>query len=224
MISLQLNNITFLKNALEKVWNKEKDYIKYVFGLRLFQYASGKIFDYSTFNYTNILSKDIDARTKMIKRYRSTDGDKGRSPLSRQFQRLLLGYNGIPINLTPFKCQLSSELANENKSLKKVKLVNDHIMGVTTVADYIIKTFKNDFLNLKDESQWTNLENKFIYECIAKMCDEWLKENLWLWSQCRITFNEHKVDKLSRGMDFSFDDKRALKHYTEADIRICEYV
>ena len=66
MISLQLNNITFLNNALEKVWNKEKDYIKYVFGLRLFQYASGKIFDYSTFNYTNILSKDIDARTKMI--------------------------------------------------------------------------------------------------------------------------------------------------------------
>ena len=81
----------------------------------------------------------------MIKRYRSTDGGKGRSPLSRQFQRLLLGYNGIPINLTPFKCQLSSELANGDKNLKKVKLVNDHIMGVTTVADHIIKTFTMEY-------------------------------------------------------------------------------
>ena len=217
---LQLNNIPFLNNALKEVWYKEKDYIKYVFGLRLFQYASGKIFDYSTFNYTNILSKDNDARTKMIKRYRSS----GKSPLSRQFQSSLLGYNGIPISLTPYKCQLSSKLANENKSFKKVKLVNDHIMGVTTVADHIIKTFKKDFLGLKEKGQWSNLENKFIYECISKMCDEWLKENLWLWSQCRITFNEHKVDKLPRGMDFSFEDKRALKHYKKADIKICEYV
>ena len=220
-MKFELNNIPFLSKALEKVWDKEKDYIKYVFGMRLSQYASGKMYDYSTFNYTDILAKDNDARTKMIKRYRSTDGGKTKSPLSRQFQRLLLGYNGIPINLTPFKCQLSSELANKNKSIKKV---NDHIMGVTTIADYVIKTFNNDFLGITDKSQWSNFKDEFIYKSVGKMCDKWLENNLWLWSQCRITFDEHKMDKLPRGMNFSFDEKRMLKHYNEANISICEYV
>ena len=55
------------------------------------------------------------------------------------------------------------------------------------------------------------------------MCDEWLPNHLWLWSQCRITKEEHKSDRLKRGTDMSISNKKKLIHYNNAKIIIEKY-
>ena len=86
------------QNKINKIWFNNSQIIKYNFGLRLYQYAQGKVFDYSCFNYSNILPKDPNQRSVIIKQLRSK---RRSSTVAVQFQRLLLGYNGIYVNLTP---------------------------------------------------------------------------------------------------------------------------
>ena len=87
------------KEALEY---KYKDEFKYHFGLRLYQYAYGKHYDFTT----TILPKNSELRTIIINSYRKTNNS---SSFAKQFQRLSLGYNSIPYNFTAKRCNLSSK-------------------------------------------------------------------------------------------------------------------
>ena len=200
-------------DSLDRVWKHNSEIIKYTFGLRLYQYAQGKVFDYSCFNNSDILPKEERNRSKIIKQLRSK---RVSSSVAMQFQRLLIGYNGIYVNLTPSKCNLSSVKANENKS----KCTQDHVIGVTSVAKYVIEVFRKDFLKIKDHDDWSIYDNSKIQKSIGEMCNNWLKDNLWLWSQCRITKDEHKADILPRGTEISIQEKANLKHYDGANIVI----
>ena len=204
------------ENKINKIWLNNSQIIKYNFGLRLYQYAQGKVFDYSCFKYSNILPKDHSQRSMIIKQLRS---NRRSSTVAVQFQSLLLGYNAIYVNLTPYKCNLSSEQANKNKS----KCTQDHVIGVTSVAQYVIKIFREDFLKIEEHKNWNIYDNSKIQNKIGEMCDKWLKDNLWLWSQCRITKDEHKIGNLARGGEFSVQEKANLKHYEEAGIKIEQY-
>ena len=87
---------------LQKIWegnfprcNYTKEEIQYIFELRLFQYAAGRVYDS---NFSNLITSS----------YRKK---------SKQFQRLLLGVYGIPFKLSPFRSGLSSKRANEKALL-----------------------------------------------------------------------------------------------------------
>ena len=204
------------KDSINKIWLNDSQIIKYTFGLRLYQYAQGKVFDYSCFKNSSILPVDDNDRSQIIKQLRSK---RRSSTVAAQFQRLLLGYNGIYVNLTPSRCNLSSQQANKNKS----KCTQDHVIGVTSVAQYVIEIFRKDFLKIEEKEDWSLFDNSKIQNRIGEMCDKWLKDNLWLWSQCRITKDEHKGDNLARGTKFSIEQKANLEHYDLANIVIEHY-
>ena len=56
------------------------------------------------------------------------------------------------------------------------------------------------------------------------MCNDWLKDNIWLWSVCRITKDEHKQDRLPRGSnEYTINQKMNFAHYRDAKIQVEEY-
>tara|TARA_B100001250_G_scaffold123426_1_gene104794 strand:+ start:761 stop:1408 length:648 start_codon:yes stop_codon:yes gene_type:complete len=205
------------KESLKTVWQKNHDIIRYNFGLRLFQYSQGKVFDYSIHKNTNILPDDDVERTKIIKKFRSV---RETSTVALQFQRLLIGSNGIFIHLSPSKCNLKSKSAIKDKS----NTVDDHIMGVTSIAKHVISIYRKDYLKIQEHKDWSKIAKGTIERSISRMCENWLPKNLWLWSQCRITKEEHNKDRLPRGTkSYSVDEKRRLEHYKAANIEICSY-
>lgn len=209
------------KIILNKIWekkskngNKYGDEFKYLFGLRLFEYAQGKHYDYTT----KILPKDEESRRKIIESYRKTNIS---SSLAKRSQRLTIGYNSLTLNLSPKLCDLSSKDANVNFK----DTTSDHIIGVTLCAQYVKYIFQegkeSKVINWKDPN-W--IEGRIDY-----MCNNWLKDNLWLWTQCRITKDEHKSDRLSRKMGKNntiLDEiihRANLEHYEIANIVLCNY-
>jgi hypothetical protein len=199
--------------VLNKIWNsknkksgiKYKDEFKYLFGLRLFQYAQGKRYD--------LLHTDEKIRGEIIYAYRGTNQTSSKA---KQFQRLSLGYNALTLHLSPSICNLSSIAAN-----KKYKdTTKDHIIGVTSSAQYIKHIFQEG--KASDEIIWT--DEKYLINRIDYMTNIWLKDNLWLWAQCRITKDEHKPENLLRVSNKNIRDeilyKAQLKHYENADIKL----
>ena len=208
------------KTSVDNYWRENKNKIKYTFSLHLFQYAAGKFYDYNN----NIHNYD-DA----ISYYRKSSGGKKSSSKSKQFQRLLLGYNII--NLTPKRSGLSTRKANEARKNKK-PCVNDHIIGVTTIGE-IVKNeidrrlrkelkIKNDndpykYLYKLKKDKWF----LFIVKVIDDMANNWLGRNLILWAQCSVTSKQHTTSSIRR------DEKNLIKklnfeHYSE-DIIIEKY-
>ena len=202
-----------IKKASDKIWEVEKNVLKYNFGLRLYQFSMGNLFDISE---TKLLPKELDIRKNIISKIRH---NRRSSSVSKQFQRLLIGFYGVPFNFTPKRCGISSKCANNDKT----KIVNDHIIGVTSCAEYVIETFCKDFLLLKSIHSWNDVDNDRIIASIDNMANNWLKDNLWLWAQCRLTREEHKGSNLKRGTSQSVDYKLQLKHYEDAGIEIVDY-
>lgn len=201
------------KTSVDNYWRENKNKIKYTFSLHLFQYAAGKFYDYNN----NIHNYD-DA----ISYYRKSSGGKKSSSKSKQFQRLLLGYNII--NLTPKRSGLSTRKANEARKNKK-PCVNDHIIGVTTIGE-IVKNeidrrlrkelkIKNDndpyeYLYKLKKDKWF----PFIVKVIDDMANNWLGRNLILWTQCSVTSDEHKISSIRRD-EKNLINKLNFKHYSE---------
>ena len=207
---IDIENIT--KSNLQKIWNGSiknvsQEQIKYHFGLKLYQYSAGKNFD--TFIPES-------KRKNITSVYRSQDSKV--SSKEKQFQRLLLGYQGIPVDLTPFKCGISSKEANKNK----INCVKDHVIGVTLAGQIIARELDNRLGN-----DYSSLD-KVRYQ-INLMCDDWLQNNLWLWATCRITRDEHSPKRLLRGSKINsgklsmLEYKKSLLHYKEANIEIEKY-
>ena len=197
---------------LKMYWEEDNHQynLKHALGLRLTQYAYGKQFDYST----KLLPSDDELRTKIIKSYRGTT--KKKSSRQRQFSRLLLGYYGIHVNLTPKRCDLSSKEAN--KIRRTSSTTNDHIIGMTDTAIYI----KNEFIKDVKIEDWLNLG--WIEGKIEYMCNDWLPDHLWLWAQCRLTRDEHRSGNLPRATGYEVGEKRMLKHYEDAGIEVEKYL
>jgi len=211
------------KTSVDNYWVENKNKIKYTFSLHLFQYAAGKFYDYNN----NIHNYD-DA----ISYYRkSSDGNRSSSK-SKQFQRLLLGYNII--NLTPKRSGLSTRKANEARKNKKtgIRCVNDHIIGVTTIGERVkneidsrlIKELKikndNDpykYLYELKKDKWF----LFVVKVVDDMANNWLPRNLILWAQCNVTEEQHKKSSIRRD-EKNFFKKLNFEHYSE-DIIIEKY-
>ncbi len=208
-------------------WVKNKNYIKYNFALRLFQYSAGKKLDYTAHLDTNILPSDDNEREKVIATQRSIIHSSTRS---KQFQRLLFGNYGAFETMTPKRCNLSSRKANELISMgnsKNSDFVSDHIIGVTSIGQYVIRNFEEKYLEIKRDENWLELDYADILKGIDIMCDSWLSNHLWLWAMCRLTKEEHNSGedgkRVERGTNMSIDDKRKLKHYNDAGVEIEEY-
>jgi len=195
------------KDRFKALWEKEQKYLKYNFGLRLNQYAYGKNYDYTT----SILPNSYSERTQIIESYRkrSTRG----SSRDKQFNRLLIGYYGTPVNLTPKKCGLRSE-ASIGKSQKET--TNDHIIGVTSASQFVLEEFKG-----RINREWKNVD--LIDKVIFEMSNNWLENHLWLWAQCRITKKEHSPSRLKRGNRYTIEQKKNFEHYIEAGIKLTDY-
>jgi len=198
---------------LQKIWegnfprcNFTTEQIKYNFELKLFQYASGRVYDGG-------FSKEV------ISIYRQEEGED--SSRSKQFQRLLLGNYGLPFSLTPFKSGLSSKRANRKQS----KSTGDHIIGVTLAGQYI----KGELDRLVN-NKYQNLNSKILRQAIKELSHDFLPNHLWLWAQCRLTRNEHKPSNLYRGDNAPKESrldplayKANLMHYDEAGIVVESY-
>ena len=208
------------KTSVENYWNENKNKIKYTFSIHLFQYAAGKFYDYNN----NIHNYD-DA----ISYYRKSSGGRRSSSKSKQFQRLLLGYNII--NLTPKRSGLSTRKANEARKNKE-KCVNDHIIGVTKIGEIVKNEFdgrllkelkiKNDndpyeYLYMLKKDKWF----PFIVKVIDDMANNWLGKNLILWAQCSVTSEQHAPSSIRRDEKDLFK-KLNFEHYSE-DIIIEKY-
>ncbi len=208
-------------------WIKNKDYIKYNFALRLFQYSSGKMLDCTAHLNTNILPSNPIKRKKITDKYRSI---RKSSTREKQFQRLLIGNYGVFETLTPKKCNLSSKKANELKKTGQAKVsdfVSDHIVGVTSIGEYVTSNFKKKYLKIEENNDWKKLKYPDILISISEMCDDWLPSHLWLWSMCRLTKEEHDFGtdgiRLERGTNMKVGDKKKLKHYNNVGIIVEEY-
>ena len=118
--------------------------------------------------------------------------------------------------MTPHRCNLSSKKANRQKS----NTVNDHIIGVTSIGKFTTEKFKKNYLKVKNDMDWAELNDTDVTKSIEKMCVEWLPDHLWLWAQCRITRDEHKSSNLERGTNIEVADKMKLDHYNKAKIII----
>jgi len=211
--------------AFERIWKSDSEVIKYQFGLHLFEYAAGKFFDYNS----TLLPAEADARQEVIDSYRKT---KRSSSIAKQFHRLSIGYYGVR-NLSPKKCNLISENAlNSNNT------TNDHIIGVTTCSQYVLKIFKEKLIsNLKvpeNDDPFKHVNNlKDVKNSIDELCNTWLFDHLWLWAQCKITVREHDVHNLKRvyigkvdGIKTIEDEvkyKFNLEHYKNATITITSF-
>jgi hypothetical protein len=172
------NLVDRTKSALSKIWDDNEANFKYIIGLRLYQYAYGKHYDYTT----KILPDDDVKRNIIISSYRKTNVS---SSMAKQFQRLAFGYDGLTMQLTPKRLNISSKAAN--LEVMKKNTVSDHIIGATLCSEYIKLIFRE---GKKDKDiDWKKMD--WLEERIKFMCNDWLQDNLWLWAQCRITKKEH---------------------------------
>jgi len=200
------------QHNLDKIWNNEfnlgidKEQMQYWFGLKLYQYAAGH-------NYDQFIPSSKRLRITSIYRGNTVRG----SSKEKQFQRLLLGYNGLGIDLTPLRSGLSSKAANDSKS----KIVKDHVIGVTLAGQTIANELDS---RVKDYSSLDRVQKH-----IKRMCKDWLRSHMWLWATCRITQDEHSPKRLKRaskinpGSESMLDFKKNFKHYDEAGIIIEKY-
>ena len=193
---------------LQKIWEGNfprckytTEQIKYNFELKLFQYAAGRMYD-------------LGFSSEITSAYRQDSNED--TSRSKRFQRLLLGYYGLPFTLTPFRSGLSSKRANRTQS----KTTNDHIIGVTLTGQYV----KNE-LDKRVNDNYKDLNRKILREAIKDMSHDFLPNHLWLWATCRITRDEHKAGNLERGDDAP-EGKNPLKykanfeHYKKAKLQI----
>ena len=147
-----------------------------------------------------------------------------------------------------------------NRAGNKIKeTANDHIIGSSIIGYYVVKTFNN---RLRIELGLTKRKNKtsqrifktlaekkydknwfeIIFTCAEDLSKNWLKDNLCLWSQCRLSSNEHKSTNLPRGWlmdvneikkstnDLNEEEKLEIIrkklnfiHYDNAKIKVVEY-
>ena len=214
---IQMKNSSKIQQLTQKnltrIWNNEfnlgvdKEQMQYWFGLKLYQYAAGQNYD---------LFIPSNKRDKITSIYRGSTL-RGSSK-EKQFQRLLLGYNGLGIDLTPLRSGISSEAANNSEA----KTVKDHVIGVTlagqTIANELDRRVKKDYSKLDK-----------VQKHINRMCKDWLQHHLWLWVTCRLTYDEHSPNRLKRaskidpGSESILDFKKNLKHYEQAGISVEEY-
>lgn len=228
MIDLKKSKLARLTNdSLDEFWSERHHIIKYQFGLHLNQYATGKMFDYN-----HKLNLSNEQRQTAIESYRKTHRS---SSISKQFQRLLIGYYGVR-GLTPKKVNLSSKIANSIKNPKNC--TSDHIIGVTLCSEYVIQIFRQKmslriFNTINEpEDPFKNLKDDSIYrEVINEMCNDWLKDHLWLWAMCRVTKKEHSPANGGIRRDYEFKDDLTLEikyranlgHYDDAGVEIQHY-
>ena len=197
------------EKSLSIYWDKKKADLQYEFCIGLIQYASGKYYDYKRARVAHT--------TKALEAYRKTNKTSSKA---FQFQRLLFGYR---IDLTPTKTNLSSVEANK----KEKPVVKDHIIGTSLIGFYVVYEFKNILrktLNLDnskkpfEELAKENYDGNW-FEKISQVAEEfskdWLKHHLCLWSQCRITTDEHSKENLVRGWGEDGSGKQKLNQLTE---------
>lgn len=215
---MNLKNLKKLtSNSFEKIWKEDSHNIKYQFGLHLFEYAAGKFYDYNS----KELPSQLDERQKVIDSYRKTNNS---SSVAKQFHRLSIGYYGVR-NLSPKRCNLISKKAKESSG----KTTNDHVIGVTTCSQFVLKIFKeklNYNLNLpQNEDPFKLIKNlNDVHSSISGLCNDWLFENMWLWAQCKITIEEHHIHNLERvyigkivkTLEEEIEYKFNLEHYNNA--------
>ena len=87
-------------------------------------------------------------------------------------------------------------------TLSSKKTTNDHIIGATTVGQYVHIILKDNQHNI----DW--------------MVEEWLYENLYLWATIKVTKEEHKPENIKRSINIknikkTVEEKSNLDHYTE---------
>ena len=203
--------------VLSEYWCANKDLLQYEFCIHLIQYACGKYYDHKRAN--TVHSK------KALEAYRKTNKTSSKA---FQFQRLLFGYR---IDLTPYKTKLSSKKANFKESSNVVK---DHIIGTSLIGFYVVYEFKK---KLKEELKTKHLEPfeelsekkydknwfEFIYNAAEDFSNKWLKKHLCIWSQCRITEDEHSIDNLVRGWeDDDINKEKGIKLTDQKKLKILE--
>lgn len=223
-LNSELNNsklVNLRKEVFQKIWNEHQHDFKYMIGLRLYQYAYGKHYDYTT----SILPKNQeDVRKHIIWSYRKSTERTNASSRAKRFQRLAFGYYGLTYELTPKRCNLSSLKANQANSKDTVA---DHIIGATLCSEYIKLVFKQG--KKGEEIDWVNID--WLNERVEFMCNEWLQDNLWLWAQCRITKTEHNPKYGVRrsikaaNIENEIKDRVNLRHYFEIEepIKVRDY-
>jgi hypothetical protein len=226
--------------AKKSVTNGEA--LQYQFCLNLVQYAVGKYYDWKRIPEAH--------KQEAMDIYRKINRTSSKA---FQFQRLLFGYR---IGLSPSTTGLSSE----NGNIRENKTAHDHIIGSSIIGYYVVKTFNNRLRielgppNRKDKTTQrmfkTLAEEKhdqnwfeIIFRCAEDLSKNWLKDNLCLWSQCRLSHDEHKFTNLPRGW---LMDKKEIKkstsdlneeqkleiirkklnftHYNNANIKVVDYV
>jgi len=130
--------------------------------------------------------------------------DNGSSP-NKKFHRLVWGYNGLGFNFTGTKIGLYSE-GVLNLEKKGNLCTNDHVVGVTEVGETVWKEILDMY---KSGKSVDDIENY--------MSNEWLEDNLHLWSQVQILKSE---DRMLDRAQHTYDEKMSLVHYEEAGIKI----
>tara|TARA_B100000953_G_scaffold260484_1_gene225949 strand:- start:1235 stop:1891 length:657 start_codon:yes stop_codon:yes gene_type:complete len=204
------------KKNLSRIWQGDFPHLKkiseeqfgYHFGLKLYQYAAGRHYD---------LLIDEEERNEITSVYRQVKGEE--SSKEKQFQRLLLGYNGIPVYLSAYRCGLSSKEANNIESTKERQkdTTHDHVIGVTLAGHYISENLDK---RVKDNYK----DMKLVETKINEMTKDWLKDHLWLWATCRITKKEHRYLSSKDIKQYStMKQKKNLIHYNQAGIEVEAY-
>ena len=206
---IKIEETKLYKKTSEKLkifWNKvpanksvtNGEVLQYQFCLNLVQYAVGKYYDWKRVPKFH--------KQEAMDAYRKTNRTSSRA---FQFQRLLFGYR---VGLSPFKTGLSSKDGNKSDE----ETADDHIIGSSIIGYYVVKTFNNRLrieLGLKKQKNKTSqrifktlAEKKYdknwfeiIFTCAEDLSKNWLKDNLCLWSQCRLSRDEHKSTNLPRG-------------------------
>lgn len=181
------------REVLSNYWKENKDDLQYEFCIHLIQYACGKYYDYKRVNTHKAHT------VKALESYRKTNKTSSKA---FQFQRLLFGYR---IDLTPTKTNLSSKKAN----LKNKKVVKDHIIGTSLIGFYVVYEFKKFLSETHDISgdpfkelvkdKYSKTWFEILSEAAEDFSKNWLEKHLCIWSQCRITREEHSKENLIRG-------------------------
>ena len=186
---------------LQKIWegnfprcNYTKEEIQYIFELRLFQYAAGRVYDS---NFSNLITSS----------YRKK---------SKQFQRLLLGVYGIPFKLSPFRSGLSSKRANE----KGASTTADHIIGVTLAGQFIkrhldqlVDNKYQDSSSKKLKEAIEHMSNDFLPKHL------WLWATCRITKEEHKSNNLLRGDLAPRGIE-PIKYKANFMHYDDAKIKI----
>lgn len=176
------------KSKIKQVYNENKKNIQLVFAGHIHAELS---------RYEHFVNEDA------VDMYYNIN-DKGSSP-NKKFHRLVWGYNGLGFNFTGTKIGLYSE-GVLNLEKKGNLCTNDHVVGVTEVGEIVWKEILDMY---KSE--------KSVNDIVNYMVNEWLEDNLHLWSQVQILKSE---DRNLKRAQHTYDEKMSLVHYEEAGIKI----